>query len=138
MEMWVAWNLSTLSPSEATTLKALMPWILRVGLAWSKELIEYLEIDPEGRWIRAVAHRRQPSEALEAHVISALGQVPSQVQLERAIKAGNDYARADSLHPSRAIKNEPLPSPLTPDELREIYKKCVVTDNLAILILGTE
>ena len=141
-EVWVGWNLDVLTSTEITPAKAIVPWLLRAVMPVSDEVINTWEADPGGRWIRATGHTGVSPEKLESHLKSALDMSITQDLLDKALKARYEYIQANALYPRRALERDDLAhdsqntAPPTLDSLRQIIKKCMEPDNLAVLVLG--
>jgi hypothetical protein len=102
------------------------------------EIIDNWEIDPGGRWLRAVGHHGAPAEKLEQHIISLINRPPSQESLDKAIKAMSAFHRANALYPARALMALGQEAPIAPPvlgDLQRVLSKCMQADNLASLVL---
>ena len=67
-------------------------------------------------------------------MLSTLCKLPTQEDLDRALSAMSVYNRANALYPSRAAAPEtPFVAP-TLDELKEIYRKCMQPEQIAVLV----
>jgi hypothetical protein len=136
-EVWIAWNLYILSSEDAALTMTLVPWLLRVVMPASDEIINTWQADPDGCWISAIGQPGVSSEKLESHVKSVLNISVTQDQLNRAVKARNDYIRANALHLDRALRQDTELSQPDSDALNRMIKKCMEPDNLAALIIGS-
>ncbi|MDR0499173.1 MAG: hypothetical protein LBH03_05510 [Holophagales bacterium] len=135
-EVWIAWNLKTLSSEDAALTMALVPWLFKAALPMSDDIIDVWQADPDGRWISAIGQSGVSAEKLESHLKSALNLPITQNLLNRAIKNRNDYIQANALHPGRVLhQNTALPSP-TLDAMKHMIEKCMKPDNLAALLIG--
>jgi hypothetical protein len=137
-EVWAGWKLEALSPDEGQAATAIIPWLFRTTMPTKDEIIGSWEIDPGGRWLRAVGHNGTPPEKLERHITSLINSLLSQESLDRAIEAMNGYNRANALYPARALmalgQEAPIATP-TLDDLQKALSKCMQEDGLMILVL---
>lgn len=135
-EIWIGWNYDGLSSSDATIVSTLMPWILNTVRPASHEVIRVWEPDPGGYCIRVLGHTNTASDELESYAISLLCQPLITDQVESAIKDRNDYVQASGLYPARALESQTAPAIPPMEELRKLLRKCLQSDNLAVLTLG--
>jgi len=142
-EVWVGWNLDVLTSAEILPATELIPWLLRAVMPTSDEVINTWETDPGGRWIRAIGQTGVSPDKLESHLKSALNLSITQDLLDKALKARDEYIRANVLYPHRALEQDALAcgfentDPLMLDTVQQIIKKCMEPDNLTVLVLGT-
>jgi len=135
-EVWIAWNLSLLSKEDTALTIALLPWIFRAVMPASDEIIKTYQADPGGRWIRAIGQPGVSTEKLESHLKSALNISITQEQLNRVVKARNDYISANTLYHDRSLRQDTMLTQPTLDTLSRIIEKCMKQDNLATLVIG--
>jgi hypothetical protein len=143
-EVWVAWDLDALQATDAEMLAAMIPWLLRTPppvLASSQTAgcPRDIEIDPGGRWIRAVGHGGADAGAMESGLMALLAAPITQDRLDAALAAMDEHAMSSALHPQRALEQlerGPRPAaPAAPEELSEMLGKCMAPGNLTVLVV---
>ena len=140
-EVWAAWDLGAFPPGRAESLAALIPWLLRAMLPMSDNVIQDLEIGTCGQWARAVGADWVSLQLLEAHLKELLATPLTKDKLDAALKARDEHARADALHPHRMLERLGLPdqdtdhTPPTLEELADMLAKCMDPDKIEVLLV---
>jgi len=140
-EVWAAWDLGALPPDSAESLAALIPWLLRAMLPVSDDIVNELEIGASGRWTRAVGTDWVSLQLLEAHLKGLLATPLTKDKLDAALKARDEHAMADALHPHRMLERLGQPdqdtdhNPPTLEELSDMLAKCMDPDKIEVLLV---
>jgi len=103
-EIWIGWNLDALPSEESAIFTPLVPlvsWLLKLTLPVSDEIIKTWQADQ--RWLCATGQPGVSPDILESHLKSLLNLPVTQELLDKAIAARNEYTRADTLNPHRAL-----------------------------------
>jgi hypothetical protein len=135
-QAWAAWDPAVLGAAEAA---AIIPWLLKTALPVSDEVIQDLEIDPGGRWVRASGRSGASPERLEAHLAALLAAPVTRARLDAALAARDEHAAADGLHPGRMLERlaaPPTGPPPPPGELREALGRCMAPGALRFLVIA--